>query len=40
MVRLGDIAMLDAFFTDKVPPQSVLDQIEKHDVRLYTVDQA
>jgi DeoR family glycerol-3-phosphate regulon repressor len=38
MVRLGDIGMLDAFFTDKAPPKSVLDQIEKHDVRLYTVD--
>jgi DeoR family glycerol-3-phosphate regulon repressor len=38
MVRLGDIGMLDAFFTDKAPPQSVLDQIEKHDVRLYTVE--
>ena len=38
MVRLGDIGMLDAFFTDRKPPQSVLDQIEKHDVRLYTVD--
>jgi len=39
MVRLGDVGMLDAFFTDKAPPQSVLDQIEKHDVRLYTADQ-
>src|SRR6185436_6787873 len=39
MVRLGDIGMLDAFFTDKLPPQSVRDQIEKHDVRLYTSDQ-
>jgi DeoR family glycerol-3-phosphate regulon repressor len=40
MVRLGDIAMLDAFFTDRAPPQSVLDQIEKHDVRLYVADKA
>jgi DeoR family glycerol-3-phosphate regulon repressor len=40
MVRLGDVGMLDAFFTDKLPPQSVRDQIEKHDVRLYTVDPA
>jgi hypothetical protein len=30
--------MLDAFFTDKQPPQSVLDQIEEHDVRLYVAD--
>ena len=38
MVRLGGIAMLDAFFTDRAPPQSVLDQIEQHDVRLYVAD--
>jgi DeoR family glycerol-3-phosphate regulon repressor len=40
MVRLGNIAMLDAFFTDRQPPQSVLDQIEAHDVRLYVVDES
>jgi DeoR family glycerol-3-phosphate regulon repressor len=39
MVRLGDFAMLDAFFTDRAPPQSVLDQIDEHDVRLYVADQ-
>ena len=38
MVRLGDVGMLDAFFTDETPPQSVLDQMEKHDVRLYVAD--
>lgn len=40
MVRLGGVAMLDAFFTDRAPPQSVLDQIEEHDVRLYVADPA
>jgi DeoR family glycerol-3-phosphate regulon repressor len=40
MVRLGNIAMLDAFFTDRAPPQSVLDQIEKHDVRLYVAGES
>jgi DeoR family glycerol-3-phosphate regulon repressor len=39
MVRLGGVAMLDAFFTDRDPPQSVLDQIEEHDVRLYVAEQ-
>jgi len=37
-VRLGDVAMLDAFFTDRKPPQSVLDQLEEHDVRLYVAE--
>ena len=38
MVRLGHIGELDAFFTDRTPPASVLDQIESFDVRLYVAE--
>ncbi len=40
MVRLGDIGMLDAFFTDRTPPQNILDLIDRFDVRLYTAESA
>jgi DeoR family glycerol-3-phosphate regulon repressor len=40
MVRLGDIGMLDAFFTDRAPPKGILDLIDRYDVRLYTAESA
>lgn len=35
MTRLGHIGDLDAFFTDKMPPDAVIQTLDRHDVRLY-----
>ena len=35
MVRLGNIEEIDALFTDKTPPASVLDQMKRGNVKLH-----
>lgn len=35
LVRLGNIAEMDAFFTDKTPPEPIRLLLEEKDVRLY-----
>jgi len=36
MVQLGDLRMLDGFFTDRLPPQRIVEILDENDVRLHT----
>jgi DeoR family glycerol-3-phosphate regulon repressor len=38
MVRLGNLRDLDAFFTDRQPPATICDLVDKSDVRLHVAD--
>ena len=38
MVRLGHISMLDALFTDLLPPENILQELHKANVELHVVD--
>ena len=38
MVRLGSIEELDAVFTDREPPQQLLELLVKHEVKLFVAD--
>ena len=38
LIRVGNIAEMDAFFTDQPPPETVTIILEKNDVRLHVVE--
>ncbi|WP_027184211.1 DeoR/GlpR family DNA-binding transcription regulator [Desulfovibrio inopinatus] len=38
MVRLGSIREVHAVFTDKIPPQSVLDEMDRGDTKLFVAN--